>query len=181
MTAETTTQVIVLNGGSSAGKSRIVRCLQAILPNPWITLGVDTLLAAMPASMRTSDAGIEFAADGSISVGAEFRTLDIAWSHGIAAMVRSGARVIVDEVFLGGATSQARLKTALEGLEVLWVGVRCDANIAEGREMARGDRVTGMARSQASIVHNGVTYDLTVNTSHTESLECARTIAAHVR
>jgi chloramphenicol 3-O phosphotransferase len=175
------TQVIVLNGGSSAGKSGIVRCLQAILPNPWITLGVDTLLAAMPPSMRSSDAGIGFAADGSISVGAEFRTLDIAWSHGIAAMVRSGARVIVDEVFLGGASSQARLKTALEGLEVLWVGVHCAAGIAEGREMARGDRVTGMARSQASIVHDGVTYDLTVDTSRTESLECARTIAAHVK
>jgi chloramphenicol 3-O phosphotransferase len=159
---ETPTQVIVLNGGSSSGKSGIVRCLQAILPKPWITLGVDTLLVA-------------------ISVGTEFRTLDIAWSHGIAAMVRNGARVIVDEVFMGGATSQARLQTALEGLEVLWIGVHCDATIAEGREMARGDRVTGMARSQASIVHDGVTYDLTVDTSQTESLEIARTIAAHVK
>jgi chloramphenicol 3-O phosphotransferase len=174
------TQVIVLNGGSSAGKSGIARCLQVLLPKPWITLGVDTLLAAMPASMRTSDARIEFAADGSISVGAEFRTLDIAWSHGIAAMARAGARIIVDEIFLGGATSRARLKTALEGLEVLWVGVHCDAGTAEGREMARGDRLTGMARSQASIVHVGVTYDLTVDTSQTESLECAQTIAAHV-
>jgi chloramphenicol 3-O phosphotransferase len=88
--------------------------------------------------------------------------------------------VIVDEVFLGGASSQARLKTALEGFEVLWVGVHCDANIAEGREMARGDRVTGMARSQATLVHEGVTYDLTVDTSQTESFECARIIAAHV-
>jgi chloramphenicol 3-O-phosphotransferase len=28
-----TTQVIVLNGGSSSGKSGIARCLQAILPD----------------------------------------------------------------------------------------------------------------------------------------------------
>jgi chloramphenicol 3-O phosphotransferase len=181
MATQMATQVIVFNGGSSAGKSGIIRCLQAILPKPWIALGVDTLLAAMPASMRTSDAGIEFAADGSISVGTEFRVLDIAWGHGIAAMVRAGAQVIVDEVFLGGASSQARLKTALEGLEVLWVGVHCDAAIAEGRELARGDRVTGMARSQATMVHDGVTYDLTVDTSRTESLECARLIAARVQ
>ena len=30
-------QVIVLNGGSSSGKSAIARCLQAILPQPWIS------------------------------------------------------------------------------------------------------------------------------------------------
>jgi chloramphenicol 3-O phosphotransferase len=29
------TQLIVLNGGSSSGKSGIVRCLQAMLPDPW--------------------------------------------------------------------------------------------------------------------------------------------------
>jgi chloramphenicol 3-O phosphotransferase len=30
------------------------------------------------------------------------------------------------------------------------------------------------------VVHEGVSYDLEVNTTHTESLACARTIAAHV-
>ncbi len=34
-----TTQLIVLNGGPSSGKSGIARCLQAILPDPWLTLG----------------------------------------------------------------------------------------------------------------------------------------------
>src|SRR4029079_8988236 len=33
------TQVIVLNGGSSSGKSGIARCLQAILPDPWLAFG----------------------------------------------------------------------------------------------------------------------------------------------
>jgi chloramphenicol 3-O phosphotransferase len=37
-----------------------------------------------------------------------------------------------------------------------------------------------MAVSQAEIVHQGVTYDLEVDTTHTESMECARAIAAHV-
>lgn len=37
--------------------------------------------------------------------------------------------------------------------------------------------MTGMAASQAEIVHQGVVYDLEVDTSHTESLDCARTIA----
>ena len=33
-----TVQVIALNGGSSAGKSGIARCLQSLLPDPWLSL-----------------------------------------------------------------------------------------------------------------------------------------------
>lgn len=175
-----TTQVIVLNGGSSSGKSGIARCLQAVLPDPWLALGTDTLVDAMPASMRASDAGIEFASDGSINVGPEFRTLEQAWIEGVAAMVRSGARVIVDEVFLSGPAGQRQWRQALEGLNVLWVGVRCDSAVAAGREIARGDRIQGMAASQADLVHRDVAYDLEVDTTHTEALDCARTIAASV-
>ncbi|MGW7313468.1 chloramphenicol phosphotransferase CPT [Streptomyces sp. NPDC054865] len=174
------TEVIVLNGGSSSGKSGIVRCLQDVLPDPWLALGTDTLVDAMPASMRASDGGIEFAADGAVIVGPGFRTLEAAWIAGVAAMARAGARVIVDEVFLGGADSQRRWQQALRDVRVLWVGVRCDGAVAAGREVARGDRVVGMAASQAELVHRGVTYDLEVDTTHAEALECARTIAAHV-
>ena len=148
-----TTQVIVLNGGSSSGKSGIARCLQAVLPDPWLAFGTDTLIQAMPVATRTSAAGIEFASDG---------------------------EVIVDEVFLGGAASQQRWRDALGALQVLWVGVRCEGAVAAGREIARGDRVAGMARSQAEAVHHDVVYDLQVDTTHTEALECARTIAARV-
>ncbi|WP_442906162.1 chloramphenicol phosphotransferase CPT [Kitasatospora sp. NBC_00458] len=175
------TQVIVLNGGSSSGKSGIARCLQAVLPDPWLALGTDTLVEAMPASMQTADGGIGFAPDGEVTVGPEFRTLEAAWIEGIAAMARAGARVIVDEVFLGGPDSQQRWRKALGGLRVLWVGVRCDGAVAAGREVARGDRTIGMAASQADAVHRGVRYDLEVDTAHAESMECARTIAAHVR
>ncbi|MET7939327.1 chloramphenicol phosphotransferase CPT [Streptomyces sp. NPDC005302] len=173
-----TIQVIVLNGGSSSGKSGIARCLQAVLPQPWLALGTDTLVDAMPAAMRASDTGIEFAPDGEVTVGPEFRTLEAAWIEGIAAMARAGARIIVDEVFLGGPASQKRWQEALHDVQVLWVGVHCDATVAAGRELARGDRPVGMATSQADAVHRDVSYDLQVDTTHTESLDCARIIAA---
>jgi chloramphenicol 3-O phosphotransferase len=172
--------VIVLNGGSSSGKSGIARCLQAVLPDPWLAVGDDMLIQAMPAAMQASDAGIEFAADGGVSVGPGFRRLEAAWMDGVAAMARAGARVIVDEIFLGGALSQQRWQKALAGLDVLWVAVRCEPAVAAGRELARGDRVRGMAVSQAEVVHQGVVYDLEVDTTHTESLACARIIAAGV-
>lgn len=99
---------------------------------------------------------------------------------GVAATAGAGARIIVDDVFLGGAESQQRWQKALGGLDVLWVGVRCDSEVAAGREILRGDRAQGMAASQAEAVHRGVVYDLEVDTTHTESLQCARTIAAQV-
>ena len=49
-------------------------------------------------SLQTSAAGIEFAGDGEVIVGPEFRTLEAAWIAGIAAMANAGARIIVDEV-----------------------------------------------------------------------------------
>lgn len=199
-----TTQMIILNGGSSSGKSGIVRCLQAELPDQWLAFGADSLIDAMPARMQTSDGGIEISADGQVGIGADFRALEQAWAQGVVAMARAGARIIIDDIFLGGAASQQRWQNILDGhdsndgqggqggndgqdgvdgvgaLDVLWVGVRCDSTVAAGREVARGDRVRGMAAAQAHLVHEGVHYDLEVDTTHTESLTCARTIAAHI-
>ncbi|BCB90235.1 hypothetical protein Psuf_075480 [Phytohabitans suffuscus] len=173
-------RVIVLNGGSSSGKSGIARCLQAVLPDPWLAVGVDTLIDAMPVSMRTTEADIEFSPGGGVGLGPKFTALQAAWMQGVAATVRAGARVVIDDVFLGGGGSQRRWQEVLAGLDVLWVGVRCESAVAEGREIARGDRVAGMAASQAEVVHEGVVYDLEVDTTHTEALECARTIAARL-
>jgi chloramphenicol 3-O phosphotransferase len=172
-------QVIVLNGGSSSGKSTIARRLQSVLPQPWLTFGTDSLIEAMPPSLEGAG-GVELRPDGQVVIGAEFRALEAAWIAGIAAMARAGARIIIDEVFLGGASSQCRWREALDGLGVLWVGVRCDAGVAARRELERGDRVAGMADSQAAMVHRGVSYDMEVDTTRTEAQECALAIAARV-
>lgn len=96
------TQVVVLNGGSSSGKTGIARCLQAILPQPWIRLGVDNLVDALPPSLTGAGAGIGFGQQGEVTVGGGFREAEDAWLAGVAAMARAGARVIYDDVFLGG-------------------------------------------------------------------------------
>jgi chloramphenicol 3-O phosphotransferase len=174
------TQVIVLNGGSSSGKTGIARCLKAILPTPWISLGVDDLIDALPPALLDVGGGVAFGPQGEVTVGDEFRAVENAWMTGVAAMARAGARIIFDDVFLGGGAAQRRVRAQLDGLSVLWVGVRCDRDIAVGRELARGDRVVGMAAAQADIVHEGVAYDLEVDTADTESIDCARAIAARL-
>jgi chloramphenicol 3-O phosphotransferase len=127
-----------------------------------------------------SAAGVHFGQLGEVTVGEGFREAEAAWMTGIAAMARAGARIIVEDVFLGGAVTQRRMREHLEGLEVLWVGVRCQTRVAVERERARADRVIGMAVSQAEAVHDGVSYDVEVETSHTSSMECARAIATRV-
>ena len=63
---------------------------------------------------------------------------------------------------MGGRSAQERLAAALSGVPVVWVGVRCDPDVAEARGRARVDRLPGMARLQAGRVHEGVVYDLVV-------------------
>jgi chloramphenicol 3-O phosphotransferase len=173
--------VVVLNGGSSSGKSTIARHVQALLPDTWLTLGVDDLIDALPQStLSAKQPAITFSADGGVLVGDSFRSVEAAWNLGIAAIAAAGTGVIVDDVFLSGGHSQARLRTAFAGLRVLWVGVRCDPEIAAAREAERGDRISGMARSQAVAVHAGVVYDLEVDTTHSSVQECARVVATRI-
>ncbi len=166
--------VVVLNGGSSAGKTSIGRCLQDLLPRPWLLLGVDDLIDVAPSSV------VSYGSQGEVVLGDHWRTLEAAWSRGVAAMARAGAGVIIDDVFLDGAASQQRTSEHLGGLRVLWVGVHCAPEVAEAREGARGDRPAGMAAGQAVAVHRGVVYDLVVDTSTASSKECASLIAARV-
>ncbi|MFD8597981.1 chloramphenicol phosphotransferase CPT [Kitasatospora sp. NPDC059646] len=175
-----TIRVIVLNGGSSSGKSSLARALQEQLPEPWLTFGIDDLIGAMPPALLAEDDGIDLGGDGVVTVGDAFRRLETAWTAGVAATARAGAPVIVDDVFLSGAASQQRWREALAGLDVLWVGVRCDPDRAAARERARPDRTPGMAADQAHRVHDGVHYDLEVDTTATPPAACARTVAARL-
>jgi chloramphenicol 3-O phosphotransferase len=174
--------VIVLNGGSSSGKSSLAARLQARLDGTWLTLGIDDLIRALSHGPRDRGAGgsLEISSDGTVLVGNRFRAAELAWYQGLAGIARSGTGVIIAEVFLGGGASQARLHSALAGLDVSWVGVRCDAAVAEAREAKRIDRTRGMARDQAERVHQGVRYDLVVDTSDASPDDCAAAIVTWI-
>ncbi|CAN5626806.1 hypothetical protein BH10ACT1_BH10ACT1_19530 [soil metagenome] len=176
------TEVIVLNGASSSGKTSIARALQQQLaPEPWTVFGIDTLVDALPTWLGGDGGGLDLADDGSIAVGPVFRQLEAAWYQGLAAMARSGARLVVDDVFLSGARSQRRVRAAFAGIDVVWVGVRCSTAEGERRERDRGDRVPGQHAHQVAIVHQGVGYDLEVDTTSVSTESCAQVVVAHIR
>jgi chloramphenicol 3-O phosphotransferase len=172
--------VIVLNGASSSGKSSIALELQGLLPRPFLAFGVDTLVASLPRASSTNEPGLVFGSDGVVAVDDRFRLLEHAWYQGLGAIARDDVGVIIDEIFLGGRESQDRLRSALGGLRVVWVGVRCDREVARAREVARPKRTQGMAASQALMVHEGVQYDLQVDTTTNSALECASAIAIYI-
>lgn len=160
-----------------------------------MTVGADDLIRALPGGDEVDDliraqkdsdgpvgvqGFIEFGRDGSVTVGDDFRRAEASWYAGLAAIGRGETGLIIDEVFLDGRSSQDRLASALAGLSVVWVGVRCDPEIAAVRERNRSDRVGGTARLQAERVHEGVAYDLVVDTTSASAADCARAIASHL-
>jgi len=174
------TQVIVLNGGSSSGKSSIARALQDVLPGMWLTFGTDVLAEALPGRGEDPRSGLVLEPDGTITVTPEFRAVEEIWYQGLAVMARRGAFLILDEVFLAGGAGQRRLRALLGGLDVLWAGVHCDPLVAAEREAARPDRVRGMAITQAVAVHAGVVYEVEVDSTDCSAIACARRIAEAV-
>lgn len=167
----------MLNGVSSAGKTTLGRTLQGMLPRPWLLIGIDDLIRAMPDEDGTL---LHISASGQVDVGPGWRGLEASWYRGVAAVAGSGTGVIVDEVLLGGRAGQERLQAAFTEFEVLWVGVLCDREVTRAREVQRSDRIPGMAEKQAAVVHEGVTYNLTVDTSHATPASCAAMVLSRV-
>jgi len=138
-------------------------------------IGIDDALSKIPAEWKSAgpDRG-PFAADGirfevaregpGVRVGSVGRQMLRAYQAGVAAAAHVGLNVIVDEVVID-RTSWDDWAVALAGLEVVWVGVRCSAEVAEERNRARGDRFAGLARALTATVHRPVRYDFEIDTT----------------
>lgn len=170
-------RVLVLNGTSSSGKTTLGRALQGRLPDHWLLLGIDRFIATLPLRLYGTPEGHHIRDDGSITTGPTWRYLYSHWREAIATLA-AGTDVILDEVLLDGGVDQERWSYALEGLDVTWIAVRCDPEVSDEREQARGDRHPGQARWQRDRVHAGVRYDLEIDTTSTPPEEAADVVAA---
>ena len=92
-------QVLVLNGGSSSGKTTLARSLQEVLDGYRLRLGVDTLVDAAPSKLF-GVGGLDLAEDGSVGVGADFVEVERQWRSGVAAMAAVGAHILVEDNFV---------------------------------------------------------------------------------
>src|SRR5215212_2352574 len=194
--ARTFGSVILLNGTSSAGKSTLAKAIQDAMDAPYLHLGIDLFFDALPqryvARLAPDAAPPPQAHDGLVWVCAEsggrgFRELRVGpvgqrlWSgmrHAAGALARRGNHVILDD-FILNHDAITDYMAALDGVPTLLVGVTCSAAVLDAREVARGDRVRGLAAAWLPLVErHAPPYDVTVDTSFTSPEEGALAIKA---
>lgn len=79
-------QVIVMNGGSSSGKTSVAMSLQKQLRSGWLRLNVDTLIDSLGPEQCSAWLPI---ADGIVFVTPQFTAIEDAWMSGVARMARA--------------------------------------------------------------------------------------------
>ncbi|TDW18972.1 chloramphenicol 3-O phosphotransferase [Kribbella kalugense] len=193
MTRTSVPSVIFLNGASSSGKTTLGRALQDSLDGPYLLMGLDTCFAMVPAQWAGGSMGVHRAEGfryvdlpdeggrpvSGISYGAVGLRMLEGFHRAVREFVRAGNPVIVDEVMLGPEVRDHWFAT-LAGIDVVSVGVRCDLEELERREGARKGRA-GLARWSEERVHEGMTYDLWVDTTVQGAEACAHQILAAAR
>jgi chloramphenicol 3-O phosphotransferase len=162
-----TGQVIFLNGTSSSGKSSIAQQLLLILDRPFFHMSVDAINA-----MRARERTLELGPGELAAILARTRA---GFHRAVAGMAQAGNDLVVDYVL----SEQWRLLdclAVLDGLDVVFVGVRCSEPELARREKARGDRPPGQASAQLEQVHAHGAYDLECDTTTTSPRDCALSI-----
>lgn len=180
--------VLFVNGASSSGKTSLCRTLQALWPRPLALVGVDVLITMLHPTYtgfgeRAEEGypfGFEKDADGRrltvARTGPAGRILNRRMAAFVAGCASDGLDVVVDHVVLEPEDFED-FAAVLDPASSWLLGVRCDLDVLELREKARGDRAPNLAREQAERVHAGPwRYDLTLDSTHAAPHVLARQV-----
>jgi chloramphenicol 3-O phosphotransferase len=149
--------IIILNGTSSSGKTTISKAMQASLENIYLHCALDAFWDMTPANIKANSEN--------------FPHMKKAMANTVAALALTGHNVVVDTIFSGKKTYD-EFMDVLKNLSVIVVKVTCQIEVLKSREIARGDRTIGLAESQIETIHNGVLYDLEIDTSKYSPQDC---------
>jgi chloramphenicol 3-O phosphotransferase len=159
MTGAAPGKIILVNGPSSAGKSCLARRLQGVIPGPFWNYSIDQLRAGQILPFERIDSG-------------EFRWAELrprffdGFHRSLPAFAQAGNNLIV-EYIVETREWLDRLLELLNGLDVFFVGLHCALPELERREVARGDRRIGEARTDFETTHRLCTYDLELDSTST--------------
>lgn len=152
-----TGKVILLNGASSSGKSTLAQALQAALDEPFWHFSIDHLIAARTLPKGRIDSG-EFS-------WREIRPHFFEGFHRcLPALAEAGNNLIVEHI-VETEDWMHRLLRLLQPFDVFFVGLHCPLPELERREIGRGNRKIGEARSDFEITHTFGIYDFELNTT----------------
>lgn len=182
--------IILLNGSSSAGKTTIAKELQELSGDSVLFhTGVDHFWKMVPREFydgfgtKAHETWLwTLSTDGEnkpvvhISVGSLAKKYAHTMAQFIKCLADNGHDVVIDEVLLDDVSLQYYAQ-ALREHKVYFVGVLCDLDELERREIARGDRTIGLARGLINVVHKHKNYyDIIVDTTHSSGAACAQEI-----
>ena len=159
-------RILFLQGASSAGKSTLAAALQVSLDECWWILEADDITRMTPTSARTGwwSPTPEERPHPSWDPALRLSRWYAAYFGCLATIAKTGTSVIA----VGGwlqTPELVQLAHTLDGLHAFCVGVYCPLEELERREVARGDRPPGYARSQVALVHTHAPYDAEVDTA----------------
>ncbi|SDX49407.1 chloramphenicol 3-O phosphotransferase [Ruegeria halocynthiae] len=148
-------QIIILHGPSSSGKTTLARALQKKAEVPFWHISIDHLRDSGVLPMQRFQSGdFEWMVE---------RTRVFDGLHAsLAAYANAGNNLIVEHI-LDTPGWLETLKRDLVNHDVLFVAVHCPTNLLIQRERARGDRPPGSAVKDQQTIHQGRMYDLEVS------------------
>ena len=161
-------QCILLNGTSSSGKTSLAKALQEILPVVFLNFSIDSVLYALP----QSDLAAMIKGDPIRRAEYRYGRLVDGFNAAVAGLLASGNRLIVDNA-ITRPEWKAAFDEAVAGHRTFRIGVTCEPGEARKRELKRGDRAIGTVDRELPLVHEGMAYDLVVDTTQTPATTLA--------
>jgi chloramphenicol 3-O phosphotransferase len=171
--------IIILNGCSSSGKTSLVKVIQDLSDEFWLTFGIDDVLDAMPDKYwgegEKSAEGFQFVSSADkegfpiteVKVGPIGEKVAALAPKIVKQLADSGFNVIVDEV-IWERKDLEDYALSLKKHQVCFVNVYCELSVMEEREKKRGDRQLGMSRWQFTKMKDlDWNYDMKVDTTAT--------------
>lgn len=179
-------QIVILNGAPRSGKSSIARAIQDQFDGVWMNLGVDRWIEMTPPRFRP---GLGLRPGGERpELEPLVATLYAALYASVAAHSRLGLNVVVDVGHHDGYRVPRGILPAcawrLDGLPVLFVGVRCPLDVILQRRRTTGYLASAPDEVEAPLpvqrwqeaVHQPGIYDLELDTALLSPEECAEQI-----
>lgn len=149
-------KAIVLNGTSSSGKTSIAKSLQKKLTKPFLHVQLDAFWNMVPSHVKANSSNFPYM---------KHIIMDTTRS-----MLKHEAPFILDTVLPAGPQF---IQKELNDENIIYIHIQAASEILEQRELERGDREIGLAKSQLEEISRSTGYNLIIDTTYKSSDESA--------
>lgn len=148
-------KIIFLHGASSSGKSTLASALQSKINFPFWHISIDHLR------------------DGDVLPTGRFKSGEFSWKDekqkffdgyhaSLASYATAGNNLIIEHI-IEETHWRGQLAVLFAPFDMFFVAVHCNVETLREREKQRGDRPIGSAEKDFGTIHNGLIYDLEIN------------------